>query len=259
MRNGLLLFLGVFLAFALSWAGLLLTAHRQLGSLAQFKDPVDETLNPALMSGPANQGRLVYQDLGCVTCHTQQVRREGYGSDLARKWGQRGSYARDYIRDQTVFLGSSRIGPDLRNTGSTELHSYADADYFYRLLYAPQSVAPGTNMPAYTFLFDVHPVAGRQPSHLALRLTGKSAPAEGLEVVPTYRARALVAYLQSLKDTYDYPLEKSRNAPAEQPKEEGKKSSPPAAGAAEKPKEAGKAVTQPDPAAPAEKPKEGGH
>ena len=214
MKNGLVLFLGVFLALALSWAGLLLTAHRQLGGLAQFKDPVEETLNPAPMSGLADQGRLVYQDLGCVTCHTQQVRREGYGSDLARKWGQRGSYARDYIRDQTVFLGSSRIGPDLRNAGSTALHSYADADYFYKLLYAPQSVAPGTNMPAYTFLFDVHPTAGRQPSDQALRLTGKHAPAAGLEVVPTSRAHALVAYLQSLKDTYDYPLEKSRNAPA---------------------------------------------
>ncbi len=223
MKNGLVLFLGVFLALALSWAGLLLTAHRQLGGLAQFKDPTDETLNPTLVSGLADQGRLVYQDLGCVTCHTQQVRREGYGSDLARKWGLRGSYARDYIRDRTVFLGASRIGPDLRNAGSTELHSYADADYFYRLLFAPQSVAPGTNMPAYAFLFDVHPVAGRQPSDQALRLTGPHAPAAGLEAVPTARARALVAYLQSLKDTYDYPLEKSRNASAaaEQTKEGG--------------------------------------
>ena len=31
-----------------------------------------------------------------------------------RGWGERGSYARDYIRDESVHLGSSRIGPDLR-------------------------------------------------------------------------------------------------------------------------------------------------
>ncbi|MEI6106824.1 MAG: hypothetical protein WCR49_07375, partial [Opitutae bacterium] len=99
---------------------------------------------------------------------------------------------------------------------------YADADYFYRLLYAPQSVAPGTNMPAHAFLFDVHSVAGRQASAKAIKLPSKYAPAGDAEVVPTYRAQALVAYLQSLKDTYDYPIERSRNAPAEKPKEGGK-------------------------------------
>ncbi len=222
MKNGLTLFLGVFVTLALSWAGLLLTAQQQLGSLAQFKDPVDESFNPALRSGLANQGRQVYQDLGCVSCHTQQVRREGFGSDIARKWGQRGSYARDYINEGAVLIGQSRLGPDLRNAGNLELHSYADADYFYRLLYAPQSVAPGTNMPAHAFLFDVHSVAGRQASAKAIKLTSKYAPAGDAEVVPTYRAQALVAYLQSLKDTYDYPIERSRNAPAEKPKEGGK-------------------------------------
>jgi cytochrome c oxidase cbb3-type subunit 2 len=88
------------------------------------------------------------------------------------------------------------------------------AEWFYRLLYAPQSVAKGTNMPAHPFLFDVHPVAGRQPSAHALALPSKFAPGPGLEVVPTSRAVALVAYLQSLKDTYDYPTERSRNTPA---------------------------------------------
>lgn len=214
MKNGLALFLGVFATLALSWAGLLLTAHRQIGSLAQFKDPADETLYPQLLSGLADQGRLVYQDLGCVTCHTQQVRHEGFGSDLARKWGERGSYARDYIRDQTVLIGQSRLGPDLRNVGTR----IPDTDYFYKLLYAPEArfagapIAPG--MPAHRFLFDVHPVAGRQPSAHALKLAGPDAPGPGLEVVPTARAVALVAYLQSLKDTYDYPIERSRNTPA---------------------------------------------
>ena len=221
MKNGLALFLGVFTTLALSWAGLLLTAHQQLGSLSQFKDPLDETLYPQPLSGLANQGRLVYQDLGCVSCHTQQVRREGFGADLGRKWGQRGSYARDYIRDESVLIGQRRLGPDLRNAGNVELHPYADADFFYRLLYAPQSMAPGTNMPGHSFLFEVHSVAGRQPSAKAIKLPSKYAPAAGSEVVPTYRAQALVAYLLSLKDTYDYPIERSRNAPAAKPKEGG--------------------------------------
>ena len=221
MKNGLAIFFFVFAILGLSWAGLLLTAHRQLGSLGQYKDPVDETLYPQPLSGVADQGRLVYQDLGCVSCHTQQVRHEGFGADLERKWGQRAGYARDYIRESTVFIGQSRIGPDLRNAGSVELHPYVDADYFYKLLYAPQSVAPGTNMPAYTHLFDVHPLRGRQPSDKALALSGRAAPPAGYEVVPTDRARALVAYLLSLKDAYDYPIERSLNAPAEKPKEGG--------------------------------------
>jgi len=224
MKNGLALFLGVFAILGLSWVGLLLTAHEQLGGLSQFKDPLDETLYPQPLSGIADEGRLVYQDLGCVSCHTQQVRREGFGGDLGRKWGQRGSYARDYIRETTVFIGQHRLGPDLRNVG-TRLGDTPNpdeySDWFYKLLYAPQSVAPGTNMPAYTYLFDVHPLKGRQPSDKALRLTGKAAAPAGFEVVPTARARALVTYLQSLKDTYDYPIERSRNAPAEKPKEGG--------------------------------------
>jgi len=62
MKNGLTLFLGVFATLAISWATLLLAAHRQIGGLAQFKDPIEETLNPQPLSGLANQGRLVYQD-----------------------------------------------------------------------------------------------------------------------------------------------------------------------------------------------------
>jgi len=216
MKNGLALFLGAFVTLALSWGGLLLTAQRQIGGLSQFKDAADEQLYPQPLSGLADQGRLVYQDLGCVACHTQQVRHEGFGADIARKWGERGSYARDYIRDQSVLIGQNRLGPDLRNVGARlgDAKPAEYAEWFYRLLYAPQSVAKGTNMPAHPFLFDVHPVAGRQPSAHALALPSKFAPGPGLEVVPTSRAVALVAYLQSFKDTYDYPTERSRNTPA---------------------------------------------
>lgn len=221
MKNGLILFLGVFATLGLSWAGLLLTAHKQLGSLSQFRDPVEETLHPQPLSGLADQGRLVYQDLGCVSCHTQQVRHEGFGGDIERKWGIRGSYARDYIRENTVFIGQSRLGPDLRNVGQ-RLGETADpseySEWFYKLLYAPHSVAAGTNMPSYAFLFEVNSIAGRQASYQALKLPSKFAPPAGQEVVPTFRARALVAYLQSLKDSYDYPTERNLNAAAEKPK-----------------------------------------
>ncbi|AOS45019.1 Cytochrome C oxidase, mono-heme subunit/FixO [Lacunisphaera limnophila] len=216
MKNGLVLFLGVFATLALSWAGLLLAAHKQIGSLPQYKDPIEQTLFPAPLTGIADQGRAVYQDLGCVSCHTQQVRYDGFGSDLKRGWGERGSFAREYIREKTVLIGSSRLGPDLRNVGN---RPYASAEYFHGLLYAPESVAPGGNKPAHAFLYETRALDGNQASYKALKLSSKFAPGEGLEVVPTYRAEALVAYLMSLKDTYSYPAESGLNAPA--PAKEG--------------------------------------
>lgn len=208
MKNGLNIFLGVFSAMLLSWACLLYGAHRQFGGLTQHKDAADDSLNPSVLPGLANQGRMVYQDLGCVSCHTQQVRHAS--ADLARKWGDRESYPRDYIRDVTVHLGTSRLGPDLRNAGARA----PDAAYLYKLLYAPQIFAPGTNKPSYDFLFTVRPVQGGIASPKALELPSKYAPPAGQEVVPTPRAEALVAYLMNLKDSYDYPVEKSRNEPA---------------------------------------------
>lgn len=202
MKNGLVLFFGAFAALALSTGAVLFAAHNQLASLKQYKDPIEETLHPAPLPGLADRGRMVYQDLGCASCHTQQVRREGVGGDIVRQWGVRQSVARDYIREKSVHLGHLRLGPDLRNVGA---RPYADEEYFYKLLYAPESVAPGTNMPSYAFLFEVRPVRPGQASPLALKLTGKHAAPAGHEIVPSYRARELVAYLRSLNDAYEYP------------------------------------------------------
>lgn len=222
MKNGLLILAGVAGLAAFSWATLLLVPQRQYGGLAPAVNPEDGFPYPYGTSGEAQQGRRVYQDLGCVYCHTQQVR--SGSSDIARKWGARESFARDYVRDQIVLLGSSRLGPDLRNVGARLGDTAKPADYaawFYKLLYDPQTVAPGTNMPAYSFLFEVRKVRNGQASPKALPLTGRFAPPAGYEIVPTHRADVLVAYLQSLKDSYDYPLERLHNAPPAAPAKEG--------------------------------------
>lgn len=222
MKNGLTLFLGVFATLALSWAGFLLAAHKQLGALPQFKDPVEESLNPAPLSGLAHQGALVYQDLGCASCHTQQVRFHGNDTgEHSRNWGERPGYPRDYVRDSVVLIGSSRLGPDLRNVGKR----IPDAEYFYKLLYAPEAKIGGAalahGMPSYKFLFTERAITGAQgtqSSYKAIKLPSGFGPAAGIEVVPTARADALVAYLLSLKDTYDYPTERGLNTPAATPK-----------------------------------------
>jgi hypothetical protein len=66
-------------------------------------------------------------------------------------------------------------------------------------------------------------IAG-EPSAQALNLTGRLAPAAGSEVVPTERARTLVAYLQNLNTGYDYPEARPLpKATPPAPKEEAKK------------------------------------
>ena len=211
MKQSPLMFLGIFGSLALSWTGLVLVNQLSYGSLEPHFDDSDSKAYPLQIPGIANRGKLVYQDLGCVYCHTQQVRREGLGSDLDRKWGDQpvGSVARDYIREGRVLLGSLRVGPDLRNVGARETSAIA----LYLHLYNPQLAVPGSTMPPSPFLFEIRKVVG-EVSSKALPLPASLAPPVGYEVVPTARAEALVAYLLSLKDTYgSYPESKEYYTP----------------------------------------------
>ena len=198
MRNGLLFFIGLFCAVLLSWAGIVLSSHAQLGKLAPYFDESEGKSFPLRHSGVAAQGQMVYADLNCAACHTQQVRRPDFGSDKARGWGDHQSVARDYIYETRVQLGESRLGPDLANLGVRK--TPYDAEDLMKLLYS----GVGT-MPSYKFLFEQRLLAGRQPSAHALKLCGELAAPEGFEIVPSGRAHALVAYLMSLNHAYEYP------------------------------------------------------
>ena len=198
MKGNFVFFLGLFAALGISWAGIVIGSNAQLGSLAPYFDESQGTSFPQWMAGTAAQGQLVYRDLGCAACHTQQVRRPGFGSDQERGWGERQSVARDYIYQAYPQLGLSRIGPDLTNLAGRK-PSAPDAQDLMKLLYAGQG-----GMPAYPFLFEERKIVG-QMSDEAMKLTGHLAPAAGFEIVPTSRAKTLVAYLLSLNTTYDYP------------------------------------------------------
>jgi len=200
VKSNFLFFVGLVAALGVSWAGIVLGSNAQLGGLAPYYDQNDGNSYPGWMPGQAARGQLVYRDLGCATCHTQQVRRPDFGSDQARGWGDRQSVARDYIYQPFPQLGSSRVGPDLANVA--EHKPYApDADAILHLLY---SGAPG--MPSYKFLFEQRRIgAEAQPSAHALDLVRDERPAPGWEVVPTTRAVALADYLASLKNPYTYP------------------------------------------------------
>lgn len=210
MNNGPLLFLGIFFTIAFSWTGIVLTnlvQQHDAGADRPFYDSQSESVVPAVPSGEARQGALVYQQMGCLYCHSQQVRNPLTGGanaqspDVARGWGERPSVARDYVQDVRVMLGTMRTGPDLRNVGSRPY----DANWHLRHLYNPQITSPGSIMAPFPFLFEVREIKG-QPSKKALTGLGEYAPPAGFEVVPTARAESLVAYLLSLRtETAELP------------------------------------------------------
>lgn len=207
MKNGPLFFFGLFAAVALSW-GVIMQANHQLGTLAPHFDENEGKAFPERASGLAARGQFVYADLGCAACHTQQVRRPDFGADQARGWGERQSFARDYIHQPRVQLGELRVGPDLANLGVRK--PPYDAEILLQFLYTG-----GPQHPSYKFLFADRVIVG-QPSANALRLGSKFPLAPGHEVVPTERAHTLAAYLLSLNNSYAYPTETATNmiAPA---------------------------------------------
>jgi cytochrome c oxidase cbb3-type subunit 2 len=193
MNRGPYIFLGAFAVLALSWVGAVLANQLGYGALTPYYDALESTSFPAPMAGIARRGEIVYKDLGCAACHTQQVRRADVASDIARGWGERPSMARDYIQNHFVQLGSNHIGPDLRNYGARA----TDASALLNMLYQP---AESFRMPGYSFLFETRKIVGQSsPDALSVPV------ASGYEVVPTERAHSLVAYLISLHDTYAYP------------------------------------------------------
>jgi cbb3-type cytochrome oxidase cytochrome c subunit len=107
-------------------------------------------------------------------------------------------------------------------------------------LYAPRSINPDSNMPAYRFLYEKRRIAGER-SVEALQLSGSDAPPAGWEVVPTYDAKCVVAYLMGLNQSH--PLKEVRSvggapaaAPSSAPAVQGASPAPAATGSPAAPK-----------------------
>ena len=266
MKSSATIFLAAFTAASFSWAGFVLAPQIQLGNLAPAKPADSDSLYPSARPGLAAQGAEVYRSLGCVYCHSQQVRQEGArcdvflteigtnrarveaivaelnpalrkdaalqpgkvtevkdvptgepiisrfkaagakaelrvvatGADIARGWGIRQSVAQDYLFDQPVQLGTRRSGPDLANVGAGK-----PTEWQLNHLFQPKAMVVNSTMPPYPFLFEVRKISGAG-SPEALKMPKGFEPEAGFEIVPTEAARALVAYLGSLR--VDVPL-----------------------------------------------------
>jgi cytochrome c oxidase cbb3-type subunit II len=192
--------IGAFLTFLSSWIGLVAYPYLQLGRFTPFTAEDTGDINPPPLSGMAVMGQRVYASAGCVYCHSQQVRQVGYGSDLERGWGARPTVARDYMRENPAFLGTMRTGPDLTNIGARQ----PSAMWHHQHLYQPGTVSPGSIMPSYRYLYRLQKIEGQRSANAIDLLPPDTAP-DGYEIVPTYEAEALVAYLLSLNRNYPLP------------------------------------------------------
>ncbi len=177
------------------------------------------------------EGRDVYIKEGCVGCHSQMVR--PFRSETVRY----GEYSKvgEFVYDHPFLWGSKRTGPDLHRVGG----KYPDA-WHYMHMKDPQSISPGSIMPAYPWLnekkIDLSHVEGKI---ITLRRLGVPYP-EGYEtkatddlraqakqiaerlqqsgatVEPETEIVALIAYLQRLgTDIKHAPKQELEGQPAE--------------------------------------------
>jgi len=136
--------------------------------------------------------------------------------------------------------GASPVAPSAQTPGApwpiqtAGLPPMYSAAWHHVHLYAPRSINPDSNMPAYRFLYEKRRIAGERSAE-ALQLSSSDAPPEGWEVVPTYDAKCVVAYLMGLNQSH--PLKDVRSvggapaaAPSPAPAVQGASPAPAAAG-----------------------------
>lgn len=196
----------IFLTLAFAWLAFFVGAKNQYGDLEPTSQYLEENnsipkgadLFPQSMPGVAQLGAKEYLSLGCVTCHTQQVRTIDAGFDVERGWGKRPSVPRDYILQKEVLLGHNRVGPDLANIG---LRGYT-REWLHKHLFNPQILVEGSICQPSPFLYDIN----NERSTGAINADNKADDnVSTIFIKPSLRANRIVSYLQSLKQDYELP------------------------------------------------------
>jgi cytochrome c oxidase cbb3-type subunit I/II len=182
---------------------------------------------PAIVAGPRAlrsehapytalelEGRDVYLQEGCYTCHSQMIRPFMWE---AARYGDV-STAQESTFDHPFQWGSRRIGPDLARTGGKYPHLW-----HYQHMMDPRAVTEGSNMPPYPHLAEDKVDLGNTARKLrAMRTVGVPYSANeihaasdvamrdgriiaaelektgGVQLAPDSKLVALIAYLQRL-------------------------------------------------------------
>ncbi len=182
MNKNLILVLGAFALFLSSMIGLVYIPQELANK---------EVEQDVRVAYDISQGHKIYIREGCIYCHSQQVRPEGFGADQDRGWGK-ASIPNDYNDLTPHVLGTMRTGPDLANIGQRQ----PSRDWHYLHLYNPQTVSKGSIMPPFVWLFNIVDEDAR-PNQQGLSLPPEY-KVPGKKVLPTEEAEQLVDYLLSL-------------------------------------------------------------
>ncbi len=159
-------------------------------------------------------GRDIYIKDGCYNCHSQMIR--PFRDEVAR-YGEF-SKSGEFVYDHPFQWGSKRTGPDLARVGG----KYPDSWHYYHMI-DPESMAPGSIMPAYPWMTEKEINVDKTPAMIrVMQRLGVPYPegydeqaiddlmeqanqiAANLEsqtdeqVIPTSEIVALIAYLQRL-------------------------------------------------------------
>jgi len=82
MKNGALVFLAALIALGSSWVGFVLAPTLQLGGQKQTVVLNGTDAYPIQRTGDATLGLQVYRANGCASCHTEQVRQDGFACQV---------------------------------------------------------------------------------------------------------------------------------------------------------------------------------
>jgi cytochrome c oxidase cbb3-type subunit 2 len=183
----------VFGALLLTWVAQAAVGYWQVGRLEPVLNEETNLTVPPVPSGLAHTGAHVFAAEGCLECHSLSVRGP---ADLTRGWGQRRTVARDYLFREPAMVGLARIGPDLSNVGAR----LPETEKLLQHLYDPRLLKKHSTCPSHPWLFVKKP-AGPKPEPEALKVS----PDGWHQLIPSYQAKVLVAYLQSLNANYALP------------------------------------------------------
>ena len=236
---------GLLASFGLPWLAVVVLPFSHMRNLepAKYEEGSKKgELYDTMRAGRVNEGSKIYGQEGCYYCHTQLIRPTWAGSDVHRdEWAglrltkdnpdtRRETVPVDYDGEKVAHIGLGRVGPDLSNLGR-RLDHYLNGQeltpetWLYLHLYSPrtnkgyvendQEIHSHSTCPSKSGLFEEVPAVQAGGQALPLKTP------DGLAVIPTDRARALVNYLASLKkDTLGAPLPKAYNLNPTASKEE---------------------------------------
>jgi cytochrome c oxidase cbb3-type subunit II len=214
--------LGLSASFGIAWLAVIVVPFIKMRNLqpvelSEAEDGATGIFFPK-RTGRVADGAQVYAENGCYLCHTQVVRPTYAGNDLYRPdWGglkadadrgdtRRETNAYDFFGEKFAQIGVARVGPDLSNLGRRVEAMYGTAknpsDWLYAHLYNPRQEPQRwkSTCPSFRFFFEERKIMGN-PSSDALPIKA----GDGMELVPTSDARALVSYLLSLKKDQKVP------------------------------------------------------